>query len=654
MSHFHLCKLSRNTHVSTPLVPCRYSLWTNIHASTKGTPFSRFSYFYTLSAYAFPTPHPTNSLAIAAADATPFIVLVVIVAITTMAASNPLINSPHTRLGRHFNMPYLTRSRRSHSLQFDPTGGPRGLFDTAQMQEPNEEPTFIPTSLGEHLLERTYLEDVVRPLVRALVKARMTYGPHAQGAPESSQAYADLEKLRRELERSAQRARNAELERDDLARRLDLVGSSEVALHDRHDRQPVVQHMDLADHIAAPASSRAGTAPTIGLKPPRPSHVDSIPGGGYNQRSSVPASTGVSLNAAQGEGPASIIVATQGPSGAPFNSTSRPHHASGAEHMSPAMSYAHPGAPRHPPYPADMHHDPHDPEHRQMARMPHHPDAEYAYADERADRYGLPSGHPPHRHSLSRYSGTARSPPTSSSYLTSASERSSMPTLTNYPSTSSSSSYSTATPYSSVHPYESHEMEEMERSRKLARLRPGEPIDHHHSLGHFGRPLGIPPLSNYVITPTSEVPSAYPIRKLASTKNRTCSNCAAPHDAKFRRGPNGPGTLCDRCGSRWKKFKEQESASQRDSLGASGGPAAAHARSSSASASSVEASSSSLAPPPATTSRESNRNSDSSIPTLGSTERSASNGNGKDISPRDGERQGARERSASVDQLIDD
>ncbi|SPC64940.1 uncharacterized protein UHOD_07909 [Ustilago sp. UG-2017b] len=579
-----------------------------------------------------------------------------------MAASNPLINSPHTGLGRHFNMPYVTRSKRSDSLQFDPTGGPRGLFDTARMQELNEEPTFIPTSLGEHLLERTYLDDVVRPLVRALVKARMTYGPHAEGAPESSQAYADLEKLRRELERSAQRARNAELERDDLARRLDLVGSSEVALHDRHDRQPVVQHMDLADQIAAPASSRAGTAPTIGLKRPRPSDVDSIRGGGYDQRSSVPASTGVSLNVAQGDGPASIIVATQGPSGAPFNSTSRPHHASGAEHMSPAMSYAHPGAPRHPPYPADMHHDPHDPEHRQMARMPHHPDAEYAYVDERADRYGLPSGQAAHRHSLSRYSGAARSPPTSSSYLTSASERSSMPTLTNYPSTSSSSSYSAATPYSSVHPYDSHEMEEMERSRKLARLRPGEPIDHHHSLGHFGRPLGVPPLSNYVITPTSEVPSAYPIRKLASTKNRTCSNCAAPHDAKFRRGPNGPGTLCDRCGSRWKKFKEQESASQRDSLGASGGPAAAaaaaHARLSSASASSespVEASSSSLAPPPpATTSRESNRNSDSSIPTLRSTEGSASNGNGKDISPRDGERQGGRERSASVDQLIDD
>ncbi|KAJ1021651.1 hypothetical protein NDA16_003787 [Ustilago loliicola] len=493
-----------------------------------------------------------------------------------MAASNPLINSPYTGLGRHPDMAYMTRPKRSDSLQFDPAGGPRGLFDTARMHEVSEEPTFIPTSLGEHLLERTYLDDVVRPLVRALVKARMTYGPNGEGAAESSQAYADLEKLRRELERSTQRARNAELERDDLARRLDLAGGSDAVLRDRHDRQSVVEHLDRGDQIAAATSSRAGAVPTMGLKRPRPNDVESIRGGAYDQRSGAPGSTGVSVNVAHGDGPASITVTTEGSSGAPLNLTSRPHHASAAEHMSPPMSYAHPGAPRHRLYPADMHHDPHDPDHRQIARLPLHHDPEYAYADERADRYGLPSGQPGHRPGISRFSGAARSPPTSSSYLTSGSERSSLPTLTTYPSTSSSSSYSAATPYSSVHPYDGHDMEDMEPSRKLARLRPSDPIDHHHSFGP-GRPLGAPPSSNYIITPTSEVTSAYPIRKLASTKNRTCSNCAAPHDAKFRRGPNGPGTLCDRCGSRWKKFKEQESASKRDSMGGSAGPAAAAA-----------------------------------------------------------------------------
>ena len=131
-----------------------------------------------------------------------------------MAASNPLINSPHSALGRHADMPYMTRPKRSDSTAHFEGAAPRGLFDTAaRMHEISEEPTFIPTSLGEHLLERTYLDDVVRPLVRALVKARMTYGANGEGAAESSQAYVDLEKLRRELERSTQRARHAEQER---------------------------------------------------------------------------------------------------------------------------------------------------------------------------------------------------------------------------------------------------------------------------------------------------------------------------------------------------------------------------------------------------------------------------------------------------------
>ncbi|SPO31246.1 uncharacterized protein UTRI_05946_B [Ustilago trichophora] len=599
-----------------------------------------------------------------------------------MAASNPLINSPHSGLARHSDMAYMTRPKRSDSAQFE-SAGPRGLFDTAaRMHEISEEPTFIPTSLGEHLLERTYLDDVVRPLVRALVKARMTYGVNGEGAAESSQAYVDLEKLRRELERSTQRARHAEQERDDLARRLDLAGIPDIS-RDRAERHP--DHLGPNDH--ASASSRAQQQQQqqqqqqppsmMGFKRPRPNEADSIRGN-YDQRSAAPGSNAVSVNVAHGDGPgASITVTTEGPPGAPMSMVSRSHHGGpsvAAEQMSPPMSYApHPGAGRHRPYP-DLHHDPHD-ERAHLARMPLS-EADYSYSDERADRYGMPSGPSAHRPPLSRFGGMGgpRSPPGSSSYLTSGSERSSMPTLTTYPSTSSSSSFS-APPYSSVHPYD-HEMEEMERSRKMPRLRPGEPpssLDPHQHPHMPGGPNRPP--NNYMITPSSSVSEAnYPVRKLASTKNRTCSNCAAPHDAKFRRGPNGPGTLCDRCGSRWKKFKEQESASKREhelssannngnsnNAAAAAAANAAHARLSSASASSQ----SPMEPPGAVTT-ESGRASDSSLPPMGGSG-SEVNGRGPSgVSPGNeevnnsvaqqqrggGDRE--RDRSASVDQLIDD
>ncbi|SNX86665.1 uncharacterized protein MEPE_05374 [Melanopsichium pennsylvanicum] len=577
-----------------------------------------------------------------------------------MAASNPLINSPHPSFGRHSDMPYSARPKRSDSAHVEPPV-PRGLFDTgtARMHEINEELTFIPTSLGEHLLERTYLDDVVRPLVRALVKARMTYGMNGQGVAESSQAYADLDKLRRELERSAQRARHAEQERDDLARRLDLAGLPDAA-RDRAERHS--DHMGPNDHVLASSRSQQPslTGPTLGgIKRPRPSDTESLRAN-YDHHPSAPGSNAVSVNVAHGDGPgASITVTTEAPPSAPMSMVSRPlpvHHGGlpGTEHNSPPMSYStHPPAPRHRPYPypSDIHHDVHDPEPRHLTpRMPLR-EPEYGYSFD--DRHGL--SRPP----LSRFAG--RSPPSSSAYLTPSSERSSMPTLTTYPSTSSSSSFS-ATPYSSVHPYD-HDMDDFERTRKM----PRGPMDHHASLSR-------PPISgpnSYIMTPNSASDNNYPVRKLASTKNRTCSNCAAPHDAKFRRGPNGPGTLCDRCGSRWKKFREQESANKREqqenhsgergvgnSASAIAG-AAAHARLSSASASSQSpmetagvghsagnggASEAPLAPE----SEERYGRASAMISPLGGMAAAEDGAQAQDKAQRD------RERSASVDQLIDD
>lgn len=578
-----------------------------------------------------------------------------------MSASNPLINSPHAALGRHSHTPYPTRPKRSNSTHFE-GAGPRAIFEAApRMHDISEESTFIPTSLAEHLLERTYLDDVVRPLVRALVKARMTYGLDGEGLSESSQAYADLEKLRRELERSAQRARNAELERDDLARRLDLAG-----VPDRNERH--ADHMGPGDHDTPLSRGQQPPVPAmLALKRPRPSDPDSIRTN-YEQRSGPPCSTDVSVNVAHGDGPgASITVTTEG-SSAPPNLTSRPHPGSGAEHLTPHMPYAHPAAPRHRLY-SDMHHDLHDSEQRHLGRMAL--EADYTYGDDRSDRYAMPHSQlTAHRSGPARFGGmSALSPSGTSSYLTSGSERSSLPTLATFPSTSSSSSFS-ATPYS-IHAYE-HELDDVERSRKIARLRPGEtPLDHaSHSLGPgHNRPLNSS--NNYLTAPPTESPSAYPIRKLASTKNRTCSNCAAPHDAKFRRGPNGPGTLCDRCGSRWKKFKEQESANRHEhreaaaNASAASAAAAAHARLSSTSSSSqspMEQGSAGAG--------ENARTSESSLPLL-----TGENSNGRPdgepssahISPKDASAvdssdaghvaapsQRERERSASVDQLIDD
>lgn len=469
----------------------------------------------------------------------------------------------------------------------------------------------------------------------------MTYGVNGEGPTESSSAYADLDKLRRELERSTQRARNAEQERDDLARRLDLAGGPDAALRERHEGHP--DHSGRAESVAASARGQQGghaSVTGLGFKRPRPSDAELLRGG-YDQRSGAAGAPGVSVNVAHGDGPgASITVTTEGHSGAPVSLVSRPHH--GGEQMSPPMPYGHLGAEggaRH----RASHHD------AQYSRM--HPDADYSYPEERAERYSMAphQSSSVHRPSLARFAGAvggssagARSPPTSSSYLTtSSSERSSLPTLSNYPSTSTASSYS-ATPYT-THPvstaYE-HEMDDLERSRKIARF----PLDHHPRSS-----FGAPPSNNYLITPSASEANPYPIRKLAATKNRTCSNCAAPHDAKFRRGPNGPGTLCDRCGSRWKKFKEQEANIKE---GASSATAAARARLSSTSSSSSQ---SPMDPSPLSQGQEGARVGDESR-----------NGGGEvGVSPKDGAKeldggrgedgeQRERERSASVDQLADD
>lgn len=516
-----------------------------------------------------------------------------------MSASNPLINSPHSALGRYAEPPYIGRPKRSDSVQFDPSG-PRGAFGPAASRLPdlNDEATFIPTSLGEHLLERTYLEDVVRPLVRALVQARMTHTANGNGAAESSQAYVDLEKLRRELERSTQRARHAEQERDDLARRLDLAGVPD-APRERAERQS--EHPGQSDHSSS--RSQQPSSHMMGAKRPRP--------GDYEPRSSAPGSNAVSVNVAHGDGPgASITVTTEAPHNAPISMTSRPHHGAGVEQMSPPTSYAAQlGAARHRPY-ADMHQDAYDGEARHLTRIPIAREADYAYADDRPDRYSMPPNQAPHRPPLVPHYG-ARSPQSSSAYLTSSSERSSMPTLTTYPSTSSSTSF---TPANSYAHYE-HEIDDLERSRKRHHASDMDPPSHAANRNSF------------MLTPSSSEPANYPIRKLASTKNRTCSSCAAPHDAKFRRGPNGPGTLCDRCGSRWKKFKEQEAAGKRDSqydaVGAAN--AAAQARLSSASSSSES--------PMEPTREEGEKRAEGAV---------------------GGEAQRERERSASVDQLADD
>ncbi len=586
-----------------------------------------------------------------------------------MAASTPLINSPHIDLGRHTDLPFMSRPKRSDSIPYD--GGaasrahydhhPPGRFRPGIAPDSGDDSTFIPTSLGEHLLEQTYLDDVVRPLVRALVKARMTYTNNSEGAAESSQVYADLDKLRRELERSAQRARHAEQERDDLARRLDLAGVPNAPLRDRTDRFP--DHAAPAEPGHAPRIPPQPAPSMIGIKRPRPSEAEPPLRNAYEPRSSAPGSTGVSVSVPHGEGSASITVTTEGPSGPPISLVSRPHHAPLAEQMSPPSSYAHPGAARLRAYP-DAHHDAHDAEPRHLTRMPltnAAVEAEYAYADERerADRYAMAPASSAHRPGMpARYAGMgARSPPPpSSSYLTSSSERSSMPALTTYPSTSSASSYS-ATQYSSSHPYD-HEMDEMERSRKLARLR-GDP--HDHASLPPGRAMGTP--GGY-FTPSDA--GSYPVRKLASTKNRTCSNCAAPHDAKFRRGPNGPGTLCDRCGSRWKKFKEQESANKREhdavhhassAAAAASAGAAAHARLSSASSSSQSPMEPSSGPSGAVDggARASDGDLAQSADSVnGRTRRDAS---AAAISPSDANAASPareRERSASVDQLVDE
>ncbi|EST08321.1 Zinc finger, GATA-type [Kalmanozyma brasiliensis GHG001] len=534
-----------------------------------------------------------------------------------MSASNPLINSPHAALGRHPDLPYANRPKRSDSIQFDHPA-PRGVFGPAHAMMPDfsDEATFVPTTLAERLLERTYLDDVVQPLVRALVGARMVYGVNGEAPTERSQAYVDLEKLRRELERSTQRARHAEQERDDLARRLDLAGVPD-APRERAERHS--EHLGPSDHITSSSRSQQHPPqPMMGVKRSRP--------GDYEPRPSAPGSNAVSVNVAHGDGPgASVTITTEAPHSTPVGMTSRPHH----DQMSPPGSYSgHPGSSRHRSY-ADLHHDPHDgPDPRHSTRMPLGPpthETDFAYADDRGDRY---NGQPPHRPPLAPRYG-ARSPQSSSAYLTSSSDRSSMPTLTTYPSTSSSTSFTPA--YSSVHYDHANEADDLERSRKVPR----------HDMDPPTHPVSRP--GSFMLTPSSE--SSYPIRKLASTKNRTCSSCAAPHDAKFRRGPNGPGTLCDRCGSRWKKFKEQESASKRESMGGDSAASAAASAAAQARLSSASASSESPMEPPSGGSGR---------------EESAEGRRGPNVSPGDAARresddaQMQRERSASVDQLIDD
>ncbi|KAL9939005.1 hypothetical protein V8E36_001818 [Tilletia maclaganii] len=63
------------------------------------------------------------------------------------------------------------------------------------------------------------------------------------------------------------------------------------------------------------------------------------------------------------------------------------------------------------------------------------------------------------------------------------------------------------------------------------------------------------------------------LRKRTATRHRTCGGCGIPHNNKFRRGPHGPGTLCDKCGSKWKKVTD---AAKLDAQLASGAFAEQH------------------------------------------------------------------------------
>ena len=376
----------------------------------------------------------------------------------------------------------------------------------------DEMDTYVPASLGEELLERTYLEDVVRPLVRALVHARMGQaererdtgavagaGVVSDGGARGS-AYADLEKLRIELEQASQRARHAEAERDDLVRRLERADSDSarmgrpLPLPDRRPLSDQGHRGQEAPHgTGSAAASFAGPGVAVAV-----SHSENGPAAAV----SVTTDTHHSVAAVARTTPSRV---------SPQTGFMAPRPRAFAESVRPAPSPA--------PWTGSG------------------PSRSYEEERERE-----------------RYSSAPRPM---------MGRMESAPSLSYHPP---GGGYVVTPPYSFAHtdPEQQQQAQaqqhdyDSDRPRKQARMRNSfgshdaqylaptrgyAPLPHAHGHGHAHAHAQAAP---------SEASFPAP-RKLASTKNRTCSNCAAPHDAKFRRGPNGPGTLCDRCGSRWKK-----------------------------------------------------------------------------------------------------
>ncbi|SPO39681.1 uncharacterized protein PSFLO_05162 [Pseudozyma flocculosa] len=484
--------------------------------------------------------------------------------------------------------PIAGRAKRSNSGSFIDHQMPRShdaaaaAAEAARMGARDTPDLFVPSTLGEHLLETTYLGDVVKPLVRALVHARMVTAQRGQGEDEHAHFFADLERLRNELQRSAQRRRNVELERDDLARRLDRVvgAGADPAMGrdglggvpyppDRHTQGPAVPRRDryrdpspgvsgrgepAGSHFRPglnQSSSGSGSFISPRLKPIRTQgdlsgvHVDGGAGGGSS--GGPPVLPGRSPQDAPRD---SAYPPPRGPS-------PRPPYSSTASYERRSL-YAPRGGPpgsAQPPPPPPPAAGPHGP----PAHDPSEPYTPGAYADEWYPSSGAARPNPRFQQAGAGGPPSAGPSGPSVSYLPPHPSHRVMPP---FASPRAATIYHGGGGGGGGAIYDGGPLHgDMDHDMELA----GEGPRKHPKL-HTDSPMRPPSVSDrglpgsQMMMPVSMDTMSAPTRKLAATKNRTCSNCAAPHDAKFRRGPNGPGTLCDRCGSRWKKYKESEAA----------------------------------------------------------------------------------------------
>ncbi len=281
----------------------------------------------------------------------------------------------------------------------------------------------------------------------------------------------------------------------------------------------------------------------IGIKRPRPSEAEPPLRNAYEPRSSAPGSTGVlgqraprrwlrldhrhhrgSLRSAHQSGLASSPLPL-------------------AEQMSPPSSYAHPGAARLRAYP-DAHHNGHTTaEPRHLTRMPltnAAVEAEYAYADERerADRYAMaPSRRriaQAFRHATQAWARARRRRPAAPTSPRAARGRRcprSPPTRPRHPPARTAPRRTrlrirTTTRWTRWNARAS--------SRGCVASRTTTPRCRPARHGHARRLL-------YTLG-RQQLPGA----QARQHQEPHFSNCAAPHDAKFRRGPTARARLCDR------------------------------------------------------------------------------------------------------------